>query len=360
MHTALLRCPPNAAFHFGKFSAYDDTALNDTATHLPSDTLFGALVTVFNDKVQTEKQSTDAFVSLFRDGQIRLSSGFLCLEKDNRFLFFLPKLATTDMAAGEANINHKQLKKVAYVSADIWEQNITADHWAADCITLGGLYVCTKTALAKLLGVEVAKIPKGWNENLKLTQLHTRAHVSVRSDDDATRLYYTTNLWLTDLKRLGVRSHLYFLYNFDSQIDNTWKTLFETTIKLLAGSGVGGERSVGCATFESVTLNMAFEYDCKNSNAFGSVSLWIPNDTDNLADARYQTEMRGGRWISSTDNYRLKQVRTIREGAVTATKSVGCLADISPDNNTMGVPFLRHGLPLVLGIRTEKLRQEIQ
>jgi CRISPR type III-A-associated RAMP protein Csm4 len=351
MQTALLRCPPNAAFHFGKFSAYDDTALNDTATHLPSDTLFGALVTVFNDKVQTESHTTDAFVSLFRDGHIRLSSGFLCLENDNRFLFFLPKLATTDMAAGSENINHKQLKKVAYTSADIWEQNITPDRWAAECIVLGGLYVCTKQSLAMLLGVTIANIPKGWNENLKLTQLHTRAHVSVRSEDDATRLYYTTNLWLTDLRWLGVQSHLYFLYEFNNQIDDTWKALFETTLRLLAGSGVGGERSVGCATFEAVELNNKFQYHCPNPSAFGSVSLWIPTTDDNLNDARYQTEMRGGRWISSTDNYRLKQVRAIREGAVTDYKPAGCLADIAPDNNTMGVPFLRSGIPFVLGVR---------
>jgi CRISPR type III-A-associated RAMP protein Csm4 len=356
MQTALLRCPPNAAFHFGKFSAYDETSLNDTSMHLPSDTLFAAMVNVFNDKVQTESHTTDAFVSLFRDGQIRFSSGFLCLEKSGRLLFFLPKLATTDLAAGTENTNHKQLKKIAYLSADIWEQNITPDRWADECIVLGGLYVCTKKSLATLLNVEVADIPQGWNENLRLTQLHTRAQVSVRSDDDATRLYYTTNLWLTDLRRLGVCSHLYFLYEFDNQIDNVWKGLFETSLRLLT---VGGERSVGCATFDSVELNTAFKYECKNANAFGSVSLWIPNTDESLNDALYQVELRGGRWISSTDNYRLKQVRALREGAVTATQPAGCLADISPDNNTMGIPFLRYGVPLMLGIEN-RLKQEIR
>ena len=77
MRAIILQCPRGARFHFGNIALDENTSLNDTAIHPHSDTLFSALI---NTAAKMDQSLTQQLVDDFAAGNVRISSGFFCLE----------------------------------------------------------------------------------------------------------------------------------------------------------------------------------------------------------------------------------------------------------------------------------------
>jgi len=332
MQAVILRCRPNSQFHFGNFAFFGETFL-DYASEIPhSDTLFSALVNIYDTVYAENKNDTDIFVELFNQRKIKISSGMFCIEHQGKMIYFLPKPIECNLAKSD---NHKKLKKIAYISKGVWETGVSPNRWDTDCLIIDSKFVCLKNELAGFESLET----------VKLFEKDSLPKVKVHSDSQDDSFYHQTNLTIADNSEIGIQLHYYFLYETD--LDNKMQKRFETTIRVLADTGLGGQRSTGCGLFDSVEFVTDFKFRTTNTQKHCALSLISPSKTNADLDKAiyFQLIIRGGKNKTNI-------VRMLAEGAVVKPDICGQIVDISKQKDKS---VLRFGLNFSIPIHSNLL-----
>jgi CRISPR-associated protein Csm4 len=337
MKAIILKCAPHSQFHFGQVAVDADTSLNDTSDFIHSDTLFSAII---NLAAKAFPYDLDKILSLLGYGveepTLRLSSGFYCLEHQGQYLYFLPKPLNSQLTIEK---EHKQLKKIQFISKAVWEQKLTPDDWLKEQRSkiIQKTFVVTQqeysdfklTAESRIFGKEA--LPK----------------VAIHKDTKANSFYYQTNIQIGSLKETGI--HFYFLIDGWEKLTETDKSIMDIILKMLPSEGIGGERTTGCGIFKGMAQK-DFNLATNTPKQFVTLSLTNPNTKEEFAlFNQYDIIKRGGRRLGVADENSvaryLKRINMITEGSVVAKAIRGRIQDISPEElTTDDKTYLRNGI----------------
>ncbi len=346
----ILECKPTAQYHFGEYSI-DDTRLSHTSVYPFSDTIFSAIVNIYNDHFQ----NTNQFVKLFHENKIQISSGSYLLKgkRDTSNLYFLHKPIIQNVQ-GNDRLNFKKQKKISFVSKRIWEEGFNSDDFLSDkVVIIDNKFICYKNELSAIGLIEKSNLDSLQLSSVGITQ---RNHVS-KAVQEGT-LYSLANLQIQDLEQFGLSVHFYFLLKHD--LPEEWKTKLDLVLSLLPEFGLGGERSTGCGKFWGVSTEEFKLNPLKPSATFMcSASLISPYNLEELNRVNYySTLIRGGRRLGSDENagYKLQQIRMIKEGALVKNDlPIGHNPSIKPQGSLE--EYLRYGKGFLLPIHENWTKQ---
>jgi len=331
MKAVVLKCRPNSEFHFGVPSVDQNSSLDTTSVIFHSDTLFSAII---NTVAKVFPDDVELFINLFGYGnyspKIKVSSGFYCIELQGKMIYFLPKPIDYNL---EITDNHKLVKKVMFVSTEIWKQNIRPIDWEKKAVILQDKFVVSK---------------EEWQNKRNYRVYHTNSvpKVHVHKPDKEDSIFYQTNLIIADGKQYVDNSSVHFYFLLEEELNEEDKKKLLTILNLLPIEGIGGERSSGCGKFENIEFRDDFPTDFVG-NRRCSVSLSIPQDISEFKQFQYYNLVtRGGRNIGFNNQY-LKKVKMILEGAVIESNAQGSVVDISPQSQK---DYLRYGRTFSLPI----------
>lgn len=324
MEAIILECPPRGRFHFGNIALDENTSLDDTAATPHSDTLFSAIIrtahhlapNLVNDLVKEFEN---------KDGRVRISSAFFCVQIQDGYIFLLPKPIHADLWKVPAGKDRKAIRRIQFISKMIWEEGLTPDQWFdAPCLILkGGIVIHEKEASS--LPSEFIEAPE--NPLYSLTALpKVRVHAPTQEDG----FFYQTSVQVASYAGPKMpKIHYYFL--LDNRLEGDLASLFEGVLEMLVDSGIGGERSVGCGQLTG-KKKVPFGWAFQPAEQVVSLSLVNPAQTE-LSRCRYfRTVLRGGRIIRNGGP--LKRVRMLLEGALLSSSVQGLIADISANIGT--------------------------
>lgn len=345
MKAVILKTKPNAQFHLGKIALDIDTSLDATSEYIHSDTLFSAIINILA-KIYPEKVAD--FIEHFEQSNLKISSGFYCMELGKATIYFLPKpIQTVLPKSSDKNPNHKALKKIQFVSLGVWKEGITPNKWESECFILQEKFVLSKKEVAE--GI----VPNP--EKIKIYKVHSLPKVAVHKATQEDSLFYQTNIQMASNTALSseIKNHFYFLLDSKNLSEDDEKLLW-TCLHLLAEEGIGGERSTGCGHFVGVEYKDFENINFDTAHKYCSLSLTIPKDETELQNFEfYQVFTRGGR---RTEKGQLKRIKTIAEGAIQKNELVGNIVDISPENSDK--VFLRNGMNFSLAIHPNFTKNE--
>jgi CRISPR-associated protein Csm4 len=356
MKAIVLNCLQGSRFHFGKYAPDGDTALSDSDEILHSDTLFSALINTYQELTG----DAEPLVNYFREGAIRISSLYFCLEQNGKYTWLLPKPITFNL---EETKEYKKLKSIRYLSKSVWEKLINPSQILTD--NLDYLFAWNNyIALSK----DDLKFSDSISEDKKLEALKmicpinilTLPKVRVRDFEENKTTYQISvteiannEKWLANLK-----VHFYFLVDFEGEHSAEAEKMLMDAINLLVLNGIGGERNT-MGALESFKIIEDWKIDMKEQSTThaATVSLVNPASESDLSNSYYRFLLRGGRRlgrdIDSTSSSSLKSVRLITEGSVLQLNTEGTLVNISPNGNAK---FLRNGMPLYLPVKKQWIK----
>lgn len=339
-YTIQFICRPNHTFHFGNFSLYTETAMDDTAEIIHSDVLFSALINVCAQHFGPE--SAAALVAAFASGEVTISSAYYFLQVNNKQLLFFPKPATTELFPAH---EPKDIRRIRYVSGRILQEGILPERWnTEECVIIDSAFVCLRQEIEQLLPAEKHKLIRVFRKEF----LHkVKVHKEV-SDED--RLYSQINLVLCDNSALKLGVH--FWSTLTIQKDFVLSDTLLAALALLKATGIGGERSTLDSSFEDIIRTPAERV--APTGTWITLSLLHPMD-ENQEGKYYRLLTRGGR--RTADAGRLKAVRMISEGMVART------IDDNGNNpiisNTSGDSVVRYGMATYFPIHPQFYPEEI-
>jgi CRISPR-associated protein Csm4 len=337
MQAIILKCTPNSQFHFGQVAVDADTSLNDTSDFIHSDTLFSALINLANKAFPNDVHKV---LTLLGHGatepKLRLSSAFYCLEKGGQYLYFLPKPLNSQLTIEK---EHKQLKKIQFISKAVWEQRLTPDNWLKEqgCKIIQKSFVVTAQ--------EYLDFTLKADDDIFKTEPLPK--VAIHKQEKANSFYYQTNIQIGKLSEAHI--HFYFLLDGFEKLNDTEKSIITILLKMLPSEGIGGERTTGCGIFKGMTQK---EFNVSNNaaNQFVTLSLTNPSSKEEFATfLQYDIIKRGGRRlgvaIDSEKGSFLKRINMITEGSVVSKQIRGRIQDISPEEDKS---YLRNGIGFAL------------
>lgn len=330
MQAVILKCAPNSRFHFGEVAERQSAVLNDTATYIHSDVLFGAFLNTLN---QRYPEKTETFIQYFSDDKLAFSSGFYCLENKNnkKLIYLLPKPISLNLTETK---EPKKLKKIEFISKGVWEKGITPEQWLNEngkCFMPSSNFIVLNEELGN------------GQSAFKLYAKADAPKVKVRSENEERNFYHQTDLMLSGNECWQV--HWYFL--LQSNLNDEEMSVVKKVFHDMTLSGIGGERSTGCGYIQSVEMrDFSFDPIIKNNVVqYAALSLTIPANTEETGKLLlYQTKKRGGMFVGA--NQRLKIVPAVLEGAIQLEKIMGKIIDIS----SHGRQSLRYGKNFVIPI----------
>ncbi|MDI9858941.1 type III-A CRISPR-associated RAMP protein Csm4 [Flectobacillus roseus] len=346
----ILESRPFAQYHFGEYSI-DDTRLNHTSLIPHADTIFSAIINIYNRTFS----DTDDFITALELYDLQISSGCYCLRGDNGSIFFLPKPQVLGILNNTSE-DFKKQKKVLFVSKSVWERGINPDLFLTDdTVLLGNKFVCTNKEIKEIKKV---KLKAKFHTELSLANIGSLTKNRVHTDKQENTLYTQSNLQIQDLEQFGLSVHFYFLLKHDLPVE--WKKKLDLVISLLPEFGLGGERSTGCGKFWGVSAEEFTINPLKPSATFlCSASLISPYNLDELNRINYySTVIRGGRRLGSDENagYKLQQIRMIKEGALVKNDlPIGHNPSIKPQGSQD--EYLRYGKGFLLPIHENWTKQ---
>lgn len=323
--TVVLELIPNSRFHFGKASIDVNTALADTDEYLHSDVLFSALV---NNLAQAkDKVFVDEFVACFKNGKIKISSGFYCIKDGARYEYLLPKPVTaTNFIEDYSKI--KTVKKIQFIPTALWE--VHPENW------FKGNVIQTKQAILP------PKESFECIENLYNKEIVPNL-VKHKPNDNAEGPFSIAVIQIPKINN-EISIHFYFLYEIIESLSEEMKSAFTYAVDMIAFNGLGGERSSGCGFVQDVNWDanecpVGFPPTGYTTN----LGLLIPKEDEFDNCLSYKLVTRGGRKAKEVE--RLKRVRMISEGAIihTGSQVIGKTAPLSTNH-------LRYGQPICINV----------
>ncbi len=301
MQAIILKCKPQSRFHLGETTEVRSNTLTDTSTYIHSDVLFSAFVAQMS-LLYPEK--TETFIAYFQDGKIQISSAFYCLEHTatKQKIFFLPKPASLNLYHNE-NIDHKKLKKIQFLSWKVWQEQLLPDQWLDEkfCYLIDDRFVVHLSEIGSANEIR----------NLSLYKKDDALKVRKHTTEEDGNLYSQTDLFLLGNEYYTV--HWYFLYHTDLSQDD--QKLFDEVWNSLTHTGIGGERSTGAGQMESLEkIQNLPDFFSQKSQQEMALGLLFPQENELPQLLLYQSKLRGGMFLA--DNYRLKVIQAVLEGAV--------------------------------------------
>ena len=325
MKAVLLKINPNTRFHFGKVSIDRNTALTETDDMPHSDFLFSALV---NNFAQSKPESEiNGFVQAFEKGDILISSGFYCLQKNGKTVFLLPRPVTAQNMVHVSEM--KEVKKIRFICPN--SLNTSPDKWNNYS---GNFLLHPKTY--SVLGLDIKTFK---NPDLCLYHKDIATHVGIhKADEDAEGPFKISYIQIPDLSRYDISVYFYFLYEFSDNISKKQIDNFKLAANLIAYNGLGGKRSSGYGKVQAVEFVEKVGLDVSGNGLKMTLGKVIPAK-DELKNFHYYTcQNRGGR--KSKDGT-LKSINMINEGAIMHTPVEGTIVDLhdSPPYKRFGKCF---------------------
>jgi CRISPR-associated protein Csm4 len=303
LKSVVLRCRPGVQFHFGKIALDENTSLNDTDVWLRSDALASALIDLAF-RIADEPYARQVLDD-FRQGAVKISSLFYCLDVRGQMVYLLPKPVSLETTRTP---NPKQAAKVAFVSKGVWEQGLLPKDWEQQGVIVDKKIAMLRQELSGLTDAQIAAI--------KIYEEITLPKVQVHKPAREGGIYYHTNIQIPRLEHYvakGLSVHSYCLIQSD---DEALLNRTHALLGILADEGIGGERTVGCGALLGADPMQDFSLlDGQSSSACALGSLCLPADQPELdAFTHYKVITRGGR--KTADHGALKRIKMLAEGAV--------------------------------------------
>lgn len=345
MKAIILKCKGNEQYRFGSGS-------KDSVSNLIySDTLFSALINVYNKVYDDCSQ----FLELFINEKVNISSAFPVWENipDKSYIYFIPK-PVIEFSPDISEVDMKSIKKIRFISTNVFnlmkEQLKIENEFPVTSLNLNdnsrfsiidGSYC--------ILNEEI--------KNFNLSAYKPISNISmpkvfVNTIQTTDKFYYETNIMLNTFKVNGenlLKPHFYFLIN-DNELKSEEFDKIITCFRILCDEGIGGERSTGKGAFQGIEIiDKNFKND--KSELYISLSLINPaNDNEFKNVVFYDLIKRGGGSLGNEEasEYHRKQVKMISEGAIIKNQIKGRIVDVSPDKNIYSHKIYRYGKAFLL------------
>ena len=335
--------------------------LEKTVIYIPADTLFSAICQTWSTFYDT--QSLTVFLNGYAEDNavlpFALTSAFPYADN----VYFLPKpLPLRESKDTPEKVNaeaKKKIKKLQFVSGSLF-QYIISGHLpyfsGEESITINATEICSMNS-EKVWGTteERDQLKELLTDNDReksddntpvIWKTATRPRVSIDRQTDES------SIWHVETVQFNTGCGLWFAAQFDS--DET-KHKIETLLRVLGGTGIGGERNAGYGMFDftEATLEMPTP---EAGSQFVTLSPICPKSPEQLAqllkgDIAYTLNPLKG-WVSTTGTASLrKQVNMFAEGSVlhASETQIGRLVDLRPDN--WEHPVYRYGYAWQVGTK---------
>jgi CRISPR-associated protein Csm4 len=329
-------------FHFGRRGLEQE----ESGLHIPSDTLFAALVARLAE--QTGKEELDSFIAPFKNnGQAPfvLSSAF---PRAGQVRFFPTPLRFSSRHSDK--IKPKDIKRIQFVSEEIFRSLLNG----ANLIDLieSGILLQNRTLLVS--ASENDHLPRAIrNGDEPVWKIGKRPRVTLERGVPKSNIYFTGQTVYHP------EGGLWFAIRWlldDAQL----KTRVANLLEDLGDAGIGGERSSG---FGACRIEQAGILDLPDSTGTPWVSLsrYLPrkDETNALSapEAAFKLETIGG-WIYSPTKKgeRRRTIHLLSEGSVLGAVSnriPGQVVDLQPDyegKRPLGHDVWRNGMALAIGL----------
>lgn len=300
MQAVILKCKPGYRFHLGEFAEHSATTLGQCSDILHSDVIFGAFISIL---AKNYPEKLEDFRGYFEEGKIKFSSGFFCVEKDEKFTYLLPKPISAnfvkfDNGDKKPKVDFKKFKKIKFISQGVYNAGTSVEEWLQ---SEGKFSQPSSDTL--FLSSEISD-----SVNFKLAEKTDSLKVKVRTTEDDGKLYSQTDLMILGDENHKV--HWYFL--LEESLDEADKDILTKCIGQLPFTGIGGERSTGCGKIDEVIFQ---DFETKeNTGRKMLLSLAYPDANSAEKLEFYQTKKRGG--MPYGKDKRLPARLAVLEGAV--------------------------------------------
>ncbi len=338
MRVQIWHIEPRSGFHFGQQGLGQEVS----RSHLPSDSLFAALVAALARR--EGPKAVDAFCEPFLAGDppFLLTSAF---PRAGRVLLFPRPLAPLGRAGAA-----KGMKRVRYLSEALLSRWLEGEDWTAyfqaERLRQGGSILLSEE--------DVGEMPKDCRDaGSPLWSVEKRPRVSVDRRTQASQIYHTARL--TFQEGCG----LWFGLRWRSP-SQAAQVRLEALFQELGDAGLGAERASG---FGACTIQPHGEVDLPDpaGRVWLTLSRYLPSERELQAlrhpAAAYRLERMGG-WISSPmrGGQRRRPLNLLAEGSVLGPlerEGPGRLEDVRPrypaDPDPLGHPVYRSGYALGVG-----------
>ncbi|MDZ7378438.1 MAG: type III-A CRISPR-associated RAMP protein Csm4 [candidate division KSB1 bacterium] len=321
--------------------------LEETRTHVPADTLFSALCSLWRELYGVEALYADV-LDWFTEEEGGNEPFFL----SSAFPFagtvrFLPRpLArlNVEVAAGD----DKAFKRVRFVSEAVFTALVSGGKptfTEADCINGGSLWVT---------GAERAQLADWRDEeadDIVLWRQDTVPRVTL------DRITSASAIWHLGQVQFSAGAGLWFAVAFNEDHGEALRHRFAACLRALGDTGLGGERSAGRGLFRCELGNAPALPESVEAERFVTLAPVCPKDTAQLtaligAEAAYDLLPRRG-WVTSPEagNLRRNMVWMFAEGSVLTGNPqlrTGRLVDVRPD--ACPHPVWRYGYAFPVGV----------
>ena len=326
MKSVILSLKSGSRFHFGRLGIDANSSLADTDEWLQSDVLFSAII---NNLASTaDEEFTNRFIAFFKDGSIKISSAFYCIQHEDNYEYLLPKpINATQFMQDYTEI--KPIKKIKFLSHRLW--NICPQQWKE-----AGVFTTDKRSV-------LFKCEK--NQDIPcLFQKTIIPNVVIHKPTmDSKGPIALSVIQIPELER-ETFIHFYFLYEISENLPKEIKNAFRFAVELIPFNGLGGERSSGCGFVERVVWqDTPFPISEGICGLMTNAGLYIPTASEFENCLYYDYETRGGR--KTRNNGTLKRVRMLKEGSIirSSERLSGCTFYLDE-----GEHYLRYGQPICL------------
>ena len=306
--------------------------LEKTEIYIPADAIFSAICQTWATFYDTESL-TDFLKPYTQDADalpLTLTSAFPFAA--DVYLFPKPRNFTDPS---------KESKRVAFVSHDIFhailsEKPPTFDK--NDLINTEKVWISPK---------EKARLKTSNGENLSFWRTQTIPRVTIDRQSAASEI------WHVETVEYDKHCGLWFAAEFDTQ---ETRQKFETLLRVLGDSGIGGERNAGYGTFDFTNTHKIELPTAEVGAPFLTLSRVCPKSAEQLTQLlsgkfAYNLHRLTG-WVSSEGSTTpRKEIHMFAEGSVlnTSEAQVGRLVDLRPNN--WEHPVYRYGFAWQVGIK---------
>lgn len=328
-------------FHFGRHGLGQE----ESGLHVPSDTLFAALIARLAEFRGAEAAHEFAMGMQNDPPPFALSSAFPYAGE----VRFFPVPLRRPEEPKDGGPRSKDLKRVKFVSENVFRDMLSGSG-LADAFHSG---VKLHDGRAVLKQIDESLLPATVREDRSIWSLEKRPRVTVG------RVVHNSQIYHTGRTVFRHRCGLWFGVRWLQRSDETGRTL-EVLLAELGDAGLGGERSTGfgkCTIERAGSLNLPDHDD----GLWVTLSRYLPRPDEinalRASEATYTMEVVGG-WIDSpvSKSERRRTVRLLAEGAVLGPVRrivPGQIVDVQPDykgKQPLGHPVWRSGLALAVGL----------
>lgn len=324
--------------------------LEVTRTHVPADTLFSAVCSLWRELYGTDALCRDV-LDWFADAESDSAPFFLtsAFPFAGRLRFF-PKPAALPATLRVRDDGYKALKRVRFVSERVFAALVNGEPVAfrvEDCINGKSTWV-TEEEKAQLMG---------WTDDATGDIVLWATAVVPRVTLD--RVTLASEIWHFGEVRFVEGTGLWFAVDFNRDHGDALQRRFESVLRLLGDTGLGGERGAGRGLFSLSAATEGPIPDVQEAHRFVTLSPLCPRDRIQLEaltqpGAAYELMPRRG-WVTSPEasNLRRKTVWMLAEGSVLTgnpRQRAGGLVNVKPDVCPHDV--WRYGYAFPVGVKT--------